>query len=170
MLSKRIEEAINAQVNAEMWSAYFYLSMSCHFAAEGLSGVANWYKVQFQEEQAHALKLMNYLVSRNCRVSLSSIADVPTTWKSLLDAFRATLAHEERVTGMINNLYALAEEEKDYATREMLNGFISEQVEEEENVRDLIDKVNLIGDNGSGIYSLDKELAGRTYQTPEFCK
>jgi ferritin len=170
MLSNKVEEALNAQVNAEMWSAYFYLSMSCHFASEGLAGVANWYNVQSQEEQAHALKLIKYLVSRNSRVNLSSIADVPTKWNSLKDALNATLAHEQRVTGMINNLYAVAEEEKDYATREMLNGFISEQVEEEDTVRGLIDKINLIGEDGTGIYQFDKELAARVYTTPAFCK
>lgn len=170
MISKKVEDAINDQVNAEMWSAYLYLSMSTHFAANGLSGVANWYKVQFQEEQAHALKLMNYLVSRNSKVVLRGIADVPTEWASLLDAFGKTLEHEQKVTAMINNLYAIAEGEHDYATREMLNGFISEQVEEEEGVRDIIDKINLIGGEGSGLYQLDKELGARVYTVPAFCQ
>lgn len=170
MLIKKIEDAINAQVNAEMWSAHLYLSMSCHFAAEGLGGVANWYRVQFQEEQAHALKLIDYLVSRNCKPVIRAIEDVPVEWKDLADAFYKTLEHEEKVTSMINNLYKIAEEEHDYATREMLNGFISEQVEEEENVRTLIDKIKLIGDNGTGIYQLDKELAGRVFTVPAFCQ
>jgi len=170
MLNKKIEDAINAQVNAEMWSAHLYLSMSCHFAANGLSGVANWFRVQFQEEQAHALKLVDYLVSRDCKPLLKAIDDVPVEWDGLADAFSKTLEHEQKVTSMINNLYAIAEEERDYATREMLNGFISEQVEEEEGVRDIIDKIRLIGDNGSGIYALDKELGARTFVVPAFCQ
>lgn len=170
MLNKKVEDAINAQVNAEMWSAHLYLSMSCHFAATGLPGVANWFRVQFQEEQAHALKLVDYLVSRNCKPRLMAIQDVPGEWEGLSDAFYKTLEHEEKVTAMINNLYSLAESEKDYATREMLNGFISEQVEEEDGVRALIDKIKLIGDNGTGIYQLDKELAARTFVMPAFCQ
>lgn len=165
-----MQEALNNQVNAEMWSAYFYLSMSCHFAHEGLNGVANWYKVQFQEEQAHALKLMDYLLSRDCNVNLQAIEKVPTEWPSLLDAFSDTLLHEKKVTSLINSLYATAEDERDFATREMLNGFISEQVEEEENVRSIIDKIKLINGNGAGIYELDKELAARTYTIPAFCQ
>lgn len=170
MLSSKINETLNNQVNAEMWSAYLYLSMSCHFAAEGLDGIANWFKVQFQEEQAHALKLIDYLVSRNSRAELRELGDVPTKWDSLLDAFEKTLEHEQKVTSMINNLYALAEDERDFATREMLNGFISEQVEEEDSVRSIIDKIKLIGNNGSGIYQLDKELGARTFTVPAFCQ
>lgn len=170
MLSEKMQEALNNQVNAEMWSAYFYLSMSCHFAHEGLNGVANWYKVQFQEEQAHALKLMDYLLSRDCNVNLQAIEKVPVEWPSLLDAFSDTLLHEKKVTSLINSLYATAEDERDFATREMLNGFISEQVEEEDNVRSIIDKIKLINGNGAGIYELDKELAARTYTIPAFCQ
>ena len=123
MLNKRIEEAINAQINAEFWSAYLYLSMSTYFEAEGKSGFANWFRVQFKEEQAHAEILMNYVQDRGGRVELRAIEAVPTTWNSALDAFEATLAHENKVTALLNNLYAIAEEEKDYATRSMLTWF-----------------------------------------------
>lgn len=111
MLNKRIEEAINAQINAEFWSAYLYLSMSTYFEAEGKSGFANWFRVQFKEEQAHAEILMNYVQDRGGRVELRAIEAVPTTWNSALDAFEATLAHENKVTALLNNLYAIAEEE-----------------------------------------------------------
>ena len=166
MLSKTIEDAINAQINAELWSAYLYLSMATNFDAQGHSGIANWFKIQFKEEQAHAEIFMNYLNSRGARVVLQPIDAVEIEWATPLDAFKATLGHEQKVTALINDIYALAESEKDYATREMLNWFISEQVEEEESAQELIDKFTLIGDNGMGIYMLDQELAARTYTAP----
>ncbi|MBQ3606255.1 MAG: ferritin [Muribaculaceae bacterium] len=166
MLSKTIEDALNAQVNAELWSAYLYLAMAHNFEADGKSGIANWFKVQFKEEQAHAEIFMNYINARGGRVWLKPIDAVETEWATPLDAFNATLAHEQKVTAMINNLYALAEGEHDYATREMLNWFIAEQVEEEESAQELIDKFSLIGNDGMGIYMLDQELATRTYNVP----
>lgn len=166
MLSPAIEKALNEQINAEFWSAYLYLAMSCDAEAAGKAGIANWFKVQFQEEQAHAQIFMNYVHARGGRVTLMPIAEVPAKWECPLCAFKDTLEHERKVTAMINNLYALAESEHDYATREMLNWFISEQVEEEENAQTLIDKFSLIGNDGMGIYMLDQELAARTYAVP----
>ncbi|MBR3766510.1 MAG: ferritin [Muribaculaceae bacterium] len=166
MLSKKVEDALNAQVNAELWSAYLYLSMAHNFEADGKPGIANWFKVQFQEEQAHAEIFMNYINARGGRVWLKAIDAVDTEWATPLDAFNATLTHEQKVTSLINDLYALAEAERDYATREMLNWFISEQVEEEESAQELIDKFTLIGNDGMGIYMLDQELATRTYNVP----
>lgn len=166
MINEKVQEAINAQINAEFWSAYLYLSMAMHFEAEGRSGVANWFKIQFQEEQAHAQIFINYLNQRGGRVTLKAIDEVPTTWESPLAAFKATLEHEQKVTSLINNLYALAEAEHDYATRERLNWFVSEQVEEEDNCRQLIDKFTLIGNDGVGQYMLDQELGARTYAVP----
>lgn len=166
MLSPKLQDALNEQINAEMWSAYLYLSMAMHFEAEGRPGIANWFNVQFQEELAHAEIFRNYVNARGGRVVLKAIAAVPTTWASELTAFQATLEHEEKVTSLINNLYALAEEEKDYATRERLNWFISEQVEEEDNCHTLIDRLKLIGDNGLALYTFDQELGARTYVAP----
>ncbi len=166
MISNKIQDAINAQINAEFWSAYLYLSMSMHFEAEGRQGVANWFKIQFQEEQAHAQIFINYLNQRGGRVVLKAIDAVPTSWESPLDAFKATLEHEQKVTAMINNIYAIAEAENDYATRDRLNWFVTEQVEEEDNARQLIDKYAMIGDNGMGQYMLDQELAARVYNAP----
>lgn len=166
MISPKIQDAINAQINAEFWSAYLYLSMAMHFEAEGRSGVANWFKIQFQEEQAHAQIFINYVNQRGGRVELKAIDAVPTHWDSPLDAFKATLEHERKVTALINNLYSIAEAENDYATRDRLNWFVSEQVEEEDNCRQLIDKYSLIGDNGMGQYMLDQELGARTYTAP----
>lgn len=166
MLSNKIQDALNAQINAEFWSAYLYLSMAMHFEAEGKAGIANWFKVQFSEEQAHAQIFMNYVNSRGGRVELKPIDAVPTRWDSPLAAFEDTLAHEEKVTSLINNLYALAEAEHDYATRGKLDWFVSEQVEEEETAGQLIDRLKLIGNDGLALYMLDQELATRTYTEP----
>lgn len=166
MIKKKIEDALNEQINAEMWSAYLYLSMSLHFEHEGRPGIANWFRVQFQEEQAHALALMDYLNARDARVVLQPVAGVPTEWESPKAAFEDTLAHEKKVTALINNLYAMAEAEKDFATRQKLNTFVAEQVEEEDNVRQIIDDLNLVGTDGTGLYQIDRQLAGRTYVAP----
>lgn len=166
MISSKVQDAINAQINAEFWSAYLYLSMAMHFEAEGRAGVANWFRIQFQEEQAHAQIFINYLNQRGGRVTLKAIDAVPTSWESPLDAFKATLEHEQKVTALINNLYAIATEERDYASCDRLNWFITEQVEEEDNCRQLIDKFSLIGNDGMGVYMLDQELGARTYVAP----
>ncbi|MDD4142566.1 MAG: ferritin [Bacteroidales bacterium] len=163
MLSKKVEKAINAQINAELWSAYLYLSMSAYCQDKGYSGIANWFAVQFKEEQDHAMIFFNYVVSRGGRVTLAPIDVVPTEWKSALDAFEETLKHEQKVTSLINDLYALATKENDYATQSMLKWFIDEQVEEEENAQDIINNLKMIKDNGYGLYMLDKELAARVY-------
>ena len=163
MLNKKLEEALNAQINAEFWSAYRYLSMSSDMSDKGMAGVANWFAIQFKEEQDHAMKFFNYVISRGGKVTLKPIEKVDTEWKSPLAAFEQTLQHEEKVTSLINDLYALAEQEKDYATQSMLKWFIDEQVEEEENAKAIIDTLKLIGDNGYGLYQLDKELATRVY-------
>ena len=165
-ISKKINDAINAQINAEFWSGYLYLSMANNFEAMGLKGIANWFTIQYKEELDHARIFINYVNSRGGRVLLAPIDSVPTEWASPLDAFKATLEHEQKVTSLINNLYALAEAEHDFATRQMLNWFVAEQVEEEDTARTMIDNFTLIGDNGYGIYQLDTELAARTYSEP----
>lgn len=164
MLSKQLHDALNAQINAEMWSAYLYLSMSMDAEAKGLKGVANWFYVQFQEEQDHARILMNYILSRNAEVRLQPIAEVRTSWDSPLEMFRDTLEHEQKVTAMINNLAAIAAGDKDYASSNMLVWFIDEQVEEEESARDMITACEAVEGNKFGLYTLDKELAARVYQ------
>lgn len=163
MLSKKMEIALNEQINAELWSAYLYLSMSSYFAADGKQGFANWMHIQFQEEQDHAMKILNFIIARGGKVALKPIAEVKTAWHSPLEVFEQTLAHEKIVTGLIDDLYTLATDEKDYATQAMLTWFINEQVEEEEAAQSLIDALIMIKDNGFGIYTLDKELGSRTY-------
>lgn len=163
MVSKKLEKAINKQINAELWSAYLYLSMSADFANKGLPGIANWFLIQFHEEQDHAMKLLNYLIAKGNRVELDPIDKVKQEWKSPLEAFQDTLSHEKIVTGLIHDLVAIAKEEKDYATDNMLQWFVDEQVEEEETAQGLIDALKLIGDNGFGLYTFDKELQQRVY-------
>lgn len=163
MLNKKVEEALNAQINAEMWSAYLYLSMAAYSHSIGYAGVANWFEIQFMEEQDHAKILYNYVVSRDGRVTLAPIAAVPTEWTSLINVFEETLKHEQKVTSLINDLVALTFKENDFATQSMLKWFIDEQVEEEETAQGIIDDLKMIGDNGYGLYMLDKELASRSY-------
>ena len=166
MLSNRLHQAINAQINAELWSAYLYLSMSMDAEAKGLRGVANWFHVQYLEEQDHARIFMNYLNSRDAKVTLLPIEEVPTEWNSVLAMFEQTLAHEKKVTALINNLAAIANEDRDFASINRLVWFIDEQVEEEENARQMIAAVEAVEGNKYGMYMLDKELAVRTYVTP----
>ena len=166
MLSNRLHQAINAQINAELWSAYLYLSMSMDAEAKGLRGVANWFHVQYLEEQDHARIFMNYLNSRDAKVTLLPIEEVPSEWNSVLAMFEQTLAHEKKVTALINNLAAIANEDRDFASINRLVWFIDEQVEEEENARQMIAAVEAVEGNKYGMYMLDKELAVRTYVTP----
>ena len=166
-IDKKLADAINDQINAEFWSAFLYLSMACYWEQQGRSGVANWYNVQFREEQAHAQIFIDYLLARGGEVRLEAIAAPKQTWNSLEETFSDTLAHEQEVTKRINALYALAEAEHDYATRQMLNWYIAEQVEEEHNVQDILDNLNLVNGDGTGILQIDRELASRTYVAPK---
>lgn len=166
MISKKLHDAINAQINAELWSAYLYLAMSLDAETKGYKGVANWFYVQFQEEQDHARIFMNYLNSVDAKVTLLPIDEVPATWDNVLAMFKQTLEHEKKVTALINNLAAIANEDRDFASINRLVWFIDEQVEEEENARDMITAVEAVEDNKYGMYMLDKELAARTYSTP----
>ena len=166
MISKKLHDAINAQINAELWSAYLYLAMSLDAETKGYKGVANWFHVQFQEEQDHARIFMNYLNSVDAKVTVLPIDEVPATWDNVLAMFKQTLEHEKKVTSLINNLAAIANEDRDFASINRLVWFIDEQVEEEENARDMITAVEAVEDNKYGMYMLDKELAARTYTTP----
>ena len=166
MLSSKLHQAINAQINAELWSAYLYLSMSMDAEAKGLKGVANWFHVQYLEEQDHARIFMNYLNSRDAKVILQPIAEVPTEWDSVLAMFKQTLEHEKKVTALINNLAFIANEARDFASINRLVWFIDEQVEEEENAREMIAAVEAVEGNKYGMYMLDKELSTRVHNTP----
>lgn len=166
MLSKKLHDAINAQINAELWSAYLYLAMSMDAETKGHKGVANWFFIQFKEEQDHARIFMNYLNSRDAKVVLKPIDEVPAEWDSVLAMYKQTLEHEKKVTALINNLAAIAKEDADFASINRLTWFIDEQVEEEESARDMIQAVEAVEGNKYGMYMLDKELAARVYNTP----
>lgn len=163
MISKRLHDAINAQINAELWSAYLYLAMSMDAEQKGYKGVANWFFVQYREEQDHARIFMNYLNSREAKVELQPIAAVPSTWESVEAMFRQTLEHEKVVTDLINKLVAIAREEQDFASMNRLVWFVDEQIEEEESAREMIAALEAVECNKYGMYLLDKELATRTY-------
>jgi ferritin len=166
MLTKKMQDALNDQINAEMYSSYLYLSMAAHFEAISLKGFANWMRVQVQEENFHAMKFFDYVLSRQGRVTLKAIEAPPTKWKSPLDAFKAVYAHEVKVTSLINKLATLAAKEDDHATGVLLHWFINEQVEEEANADAAVQKLRLIGDNSGGLFLLDQELAQRVYTPP----
>jgi len=166
MLKKNIEKALNEQINAEMYSAYLYLSMASYFDAEGLDGFASWMRVQFQEEQFHALKFYHYVNERGGRVRLKPIDGPGTDWKSAAHVFEETLKHEQLVTSLINKLVDLARKESDHATDNFLQWFVAEQVEEEATADSILSKVKRVGDKGNGIYMLDKELGARVFTPP----
>jgi ferritin len=166
MMSRELYKAINDQINAELWSAYLYLSMSMDCEAKGYKGIANWFFVQFQEEQDHARIFMNYLNSRDEKVVLLPIAEVKTEWDTVLDMYKDTLNHERKVTAMINNIAAIAEHDRDYASINRITWFIDEQVEEEESAREMISTFEAVEGNKYGMYMIDKELATRAYVAP----
>lgn len=160
---KSVEEILNKQINAEFWSAYLYLSMSSYLAQKGLTGFANWMRVQYQEEVSHALKIFDYVIARGGNVRLEPIAAVETDWKGIKEIFDSTYEHECKVTDMIHNCYETALKERDHATANMLQWFIDEQAEEEESALEIIDKLKMVGDNGAALYMMDKELGARTF-------
>ena len=161
MLKKSLESAINDQIQREFASAFIYLSMAAYFEARTLPGFANWMRVQFHEEQAHAFKFFDFVYSRGGSVKLQAIEQPPTEFKSPLDAFEKTLAHEQLVTGHISDLYALAVEERDYPSQTLLQWFIDEQVEEEKNAEDIINMLKMVEGNAHALLMLDRELGAR---------
>ncbi len=160
-ISTKMQKAINDQINAEFWSAYMYLSMSAYFENRGLKGFAHWMRIQFREEQTHALKFLDYLAARGGKVELQPISPVATDWKDATDAFSETFEHEQKVTALINSLMYMAIEEKDFATQSFLKWFIDEQVEEEATALEILDKLKLINNHPQGLFMLDKELGAR---------
>jgi ferritin len=161
MIKKEVLVAINDQINAESYSAYMYLSMAAYFEEMGLSGFANWMKIQYQEESAHALKFFNYLIERKGKVSLKTIAQVPVDFKGIVEVFEKTLTHENHVTELINNLMNIAD-----ATQSFLKWFVDEQVEEESNVEKILDMLKLIKGEGNGIFMMDREMQMRVFVDP----
>lgn len=166
MIKKEVLEAINNQINAESYSAYLYLSMAAYFEDMGLSGFANWMKIQYQEEAAHALKFFNYLTERNGRVTLKAIDQVPVEFGGIVEVFEKTLAHENHVTELIDNLMDVAVAANDHATQSFLKWFVDEQVEEEANVEKILATLKLINGQGNGIFMIDREMSARVFVDP----
>ena len=167
MITKTMQNAINKQINAELWSAYLYLAMSMDAEAKAFKGIANWFFVQWLEEQDHARIFQNYMNSIGAKVILQPIDKVESEWDNPLEMFRQTLEHEKEVTEMINSLVRLAMNEGDFATLSHLQWFVDEQVEEEENARDLVDDFSRAGNDFGTILELDSRLGEREHSKPE---
>jgi ferritin len=161
MLSEKIQNALNGQLHAELYSSYLYLSMNAYFKSINLDGFANWMYAQAQEEMMHAMKFYEFVNQRGGRVLLSAIEAPPTDWDSLQAVFEDTLKHEQKVTGLINDLVEVAMAERDHATQIFLQWFVTEQVEEEESVGNVLEQLKLLGDAKGGLFMMDRELAKR---------
>jgi ferritin len=161
MMSPKMQDAINKQIQAEFYSAYLYLAMAGYANSVNLKGAAKWLSTQFKEEQGHALKFIEHLTDRGGLLSLQAIDQPAAKYKSLLDVFEKVLEHEKKVTSLIHKLYALSVKEEDYALQVLMQWYITEQVEEEAHASEIVEKLRLIGDKSSAILYLDKELGKR---------
>ncbi len=166
MLNENVSKLLNEQVTAEFYSAYLYLDFSSFFQEQGLSGFANWYKIQAQEERDHAVLMYQYLHNNGIRPQLEAVAKPEQKGNTSLEILKAGLAHEQLVTSLIHNIYDAAYQTKDFRTMQFLDWFVKEQGEEEKNAEDLIRKMELFGSDGKGLYMLDSELGGRVYTAP----
>jgi ferritin len=161
MLNKVLQDIINDQIKHELYSSYLYLSMAAYFEGNSLLGSAHWMRVQAEEEKGHATKFFDFIFDRGGRVTLQAIDAPPADFKSALDVFQHALAHEQKVTGLINAIYALAVQEKDYASQSFLKWFVDEQVEEEKNASLVVEYLKMIGEHKGALFMLDKELGKR---------
>jgi ferritin len=167
MISEKMSKALNEQINKEMYSGYLYMAMSAWCNDQGLEGFAHWFMVQYHEEMFHAMKIYEYLFDQGSKPVLLAIDKPRETWDSPMDVLKATLEHEKKVTASIHSLVALAEEEKDYASRIFLQWYVSEQVEEEKNASDMITRMEIsAGGKGPGLYMVDRELKARAVTIP----
>jgi len=166
MINKKLQDAINSQINKELFSAYYYLAMSAYCSTKDLEGFQNFFYVQYQEEIFHAMKLYNYLLDRGGDVKLAAIDMPPADFKSPLDVFEKTYEHEKIVTASINNLMDIAIKENDHATVSLMKWYVDEQVEEEATISKLVSKMKLVGDNVGGLFIIDAELKARVFTPP----
>ena len=161
MLNKKLQDKMNDQIKHELYSAYFYLSMAAYLESANLPGAAHWMRLQAREEQEHAMKFFEHIHDRGGRVTLQAIDQPPTEFEGLLDVFQKTLEHEQKVTGLINDLYRLAVKEDDYASQIFLQWFVDEQVEEEKNASQIVEQIKMIGDHKGSLFMLDGHLGRR---------
>jgi ferritin len=166
MIKDKIQDALNKQLNAELYSSYLYLSMAAYFESINLKGFANWMRVQAQEELMHAMKFYDFINERGGRVTLTPIDGPPTQWDSPLAVFEHVYQHEQKVTGLINNLVNLTISEADHATNNFLQWFVAEQVEEESSADEVVQKLKIAGDRGGGLFMLNQELGQRVFTPP----
>ena len=166
MLNEKIQASLNKQLNAELYSSYLYLSMSAYFQSINLPGFATWMRVQAQEELVHGMKFYDFINERGGRVTLQPVEGPPTEWSSPLDVFENTYKHEQKVTGLINDLVNLAVGERDHATNIFLQWFVTEQVEEEASADEVVQRLKLMGDDGGGLFMLDREMGQRVFTPP----
>lgn len=166
MISKQMEEALNEQVNKEFYSAYLYLAMSAYCNTIGLPGFANWMRMQYEEESLHVTKMYDYILGQGGEVHLKTIQEPPKQYGTPLEIFEETLEHEQYVTRMIHELMHLAVEEKDYATQTFLQWYVTEQVEEEANVNDILAPLRMVGEDKGGLMMIDQQLSSRAEPAP----
>jgi ferritin len=166
MIKGKMESALNKQLNAEFYSSYLYLSMSAYFESINIKGFANWMRIQTQEELVHAMKFYDYINERGGRVTLTAVEAPPIEWDSPLAAFEHVYKHEQKVTGLINELVNLSISEKDHASNNFLQWFVAEQVEEESSADAIVQKLKLIGEEHGGLFMLDQELGQRIFTPP----
>lgn len=161
MLKDPVQDALNEQINAELYSEYLYLSMAAYFEDEGLPGFATWMRAQADEERAHAMRIYDYIHERDGRVELDAIESPPSEWSGAKEAFEDAYDHEVEISRMIDDLVELAREQNDNATENMLQWFVAEQVEEEATAQEIVDKLRHVGEDGTGLMMVDQELGQR---------
>ena len=161
MIGKRIEDGLNKQVNAEFYASFLYLSMSADFEAKNLKGFSHWMKAQAAEEYEHAMRIYKHIIERGGKVKLTAIDGPKAEWKTALEAFEDAYAHEQKVTAMIYKLYETAKDDKDYAAESMLKWFVDEQVEEEAQTLEVVEKLKMIGDSKGSLFHMDHQLGKR---------
>jgi ferritin len=162
MLSKKVQEALNSQINCEYYSSYLYLSMAAYCERIDLKGFGHWFRIQSQEEMIHVMRFFDYVLDRSGEVSLAAIEGPPTSWASPLAVFEAALAHEQYITGRIGKLVDLATSEGDHTTNALLQWFLNEQVEEEASVDIIVKQLKMAGDAPVALLMIDRELGQRT--------
>ncbi len=167
MLSKKLNDALNAQFNHELEAAYLYLSMAIYFEKNDLPGFANWMRIQVKEEQFHAMKFHDYLLERDGEVVLTALKKPANDFKNVIDVFERSLEHEEFITAKINDIMKLAIKENDFATVNFLQWFIEEQVEEEATVKAIIAQLKMVDGKGQALLMFDREFAGRSFVEPQ---
>ena len=165
-MNEKVAKLINEQITHEFYSAYLYLDFANFYASKGLDGFENWYRVQAQEEQSHAMLFYQYLHNNGEKVTLGTIQQPDKVLDSLMDPLKAGLEHEKLVTSLINIIYAAAHEDHDYRTMQVLDWFVKEQGEEEKNAADLVTKMELFGGDARALYLLDNEMKSRVYSAP----